>query len=125
MTEKKVVDLSDFFTKEVEKIEKENKEKLEEVEKLESKALKAIDKAVSILEEIGISHHFSISPLSQTYYVDPPSRIEKMMAKLKNSTVVLDEEELSEEDIETTLTEWMNDHFGYGEFSGWQHSAVC
>lgn len=61
----------------------------------------AIDEAVKIAEQYGVSFSASVSPLSQTYKVALPEKYEELDS------------------------DFVNDLTAYGEYEGWQHSAVC
>ena len=66
-------------------------------------ASKALDEAEALAEEHGISFHAGISPLSQSYKANSAG----------DKWPDLSEEFMNE------ITE------SYGEYGGWQHSAVC
>lgn len=88
-------------------LEREFRIKAEEVGNLISEKLaiasKALDEAEAIAEEHGISFSSGISPLSQSYVANS--------AKDKWPDV--------SEEFMNDITET------YGEYGGWQHSAVC
>lgn len=64
----------------------------------------ALSEAVAIAEEYGVSFYADVSPLGQSYMVDPLDKYEVLDSSLVN-------------DICGTYSE-----YGY---EGWQHSAVC
>ena len=68
-----------------------------------SEARKALDEAVKISEETGIPFSAGISPLSQSYI---PNSLSDKFPELDKSFAY----EVAE---------------AYGEYEGWQHSAVC
>ncbi len=96
---------------ETSKLEAEFKETLAKVrplikEKLDV-AMKALREAENIAEEHGVPFSSGLSPLGQSYY---PKSFGKKFSKLDQDVV---------SDITGTWTEY------YGEFYGWEHSAVC
>ena len=67
-----------------------------------SEASKAVREACKIADQYGVSFRAGVSPLSQTYKVELPSKYEEL-----------------DSDFVSAICDC------YGEYEGWQHSAVC
>lgn len=120
-TEKDKAALQDAWLEEVaKKRDSKGKEVLAEVEKLENKAMAILNKATALCDKHGISHYFSISPLSQTYNGEgSQERIEELVLEAEK-TGLFDSED---EDVGSIIRDFLE--CGYDEYDGWQHSAVC
>lgn len=101
----------------------------DEVKRLQKEAGAALNKAVAIVDKLGISHYFPVSPLGQFYCADRESsklfqefKAELVGAKDSSTGNIIDED--GAEDILTECFE----AFARGEYNesgGWEHSAVC
>lgn len=111
--------LQDAWLEEVaKKHNADKKEILVEIERLEAEANLLLNKATDLCDAYGISHYFSISPLSQTYQGTGVGEKINLLVSEAEKTNLFDEDD----DVESIISEFFE--MG-GEYDGWQHSAVC
>lgn len=100
---------------------------VKKIAELEQQAIKALDEACRIAEEIGISRYFGISPIWQLYACElsDSKLFQEFKTELAGAINSETNTEISTDDAVEILSYF--DEFQTGEWNsgGWQHSAVC
>lgn len=102
-----------------------NNKKIKLLLEKEKEAIRALDEALKIAEELGVSRHFSISSIHQRYLTEDGSLKQEVIERVMQEEAKLGNEiddDGAKEIMRDSLYDWFSSH-EYG--GGWEHSDIC